>query len=369
LPADPLTVQNPFDNSYPLGGYVLAIETSSGSWIDVPYAARVLAGLGDTFAETLWYKLWGHDTFDEEQHQPVYFEEFSAVEGVHGLPVPRTLVRAFTAAGGSGPRLIQGLTTTDVSIADDTFGIVVVIPLAGGTDPSAGNPATVIQVANMHLGAYPSGHPIVAAYVATPINGCDWVTIDFDDFRLIRGIAVNAVAETDMSFAIRTVTQMAGGASPVLAPLDQVLVANQARGKYAQGENVIAIYDPSLLFAVPALPPWLAIPLGGSTSGPITVLIPRVNGEQNAIEAATRVGPGPIIQPELLDLTVMEFDLNTARFEPGDQEITCYYLDGEAIANPPNGYVLLGEVLPFATNNAGDQLYKIIAVYCTRWED
>lgn len=103
-PTSPLTVQNWFGVGYALGEYVVAIELANGDWINEPYYGRVYATAGDTFPETLFYKLWGHGAFNPTYHQPVYFEVFAADLVTHGPPVPRALVRAFTdkGAGGSG---------------------------------------------------------------------------------------------------------------------------------------------------------------------------------------------------------------------------------------------------------------------------
>ena len=101
-PTAPLTVKNAFGVGYALGEYVVAVELANGDWINEPYYGRIYATAGDTFPETLFYKLWGHGTFNPTFHQPVYFEVFPADLVTHGPPVPRALVRAFTDKGTGG---------------------------------------------------------------------------------------------------------------------------------------------------------------------------------------------------------------------------------------------------------------------------
>ena len=122
-----------------MGEYVVAIELANGDWINEPYYGRVYATAGDTFPETLFYKLWGHGTFNPTDHQPVYFEVIAADLATHGPPVPRALVRAFTEKGtGGGGDYDAGcgidadeLAAGTIQVLVDPYGCLVCDPYAG----------------------------------------------------------------------------------------------------------------------------------------------------------------------------------------------------------------------------------------------
>lgn len=139
-PPAPLTVNNLFGVSYALGERTIALEQIDGSWTNLPDPHRVYGGASDTFAETLFYKLWGHGAFNPTTHQPVYFEEFAADLAVHGPPVPRVLVRAFTdkGTGGGGGDYTAGcgidadqMAAGVIEILVDPYGCILCDPTAG----------------------------------------------------------------------------------------------------------------------------------------------------------------------------------------------------------------------------------------------
>ncbi len=139
IPSAPLTVQNWFGVGYALGEYVVAIELANGDWTNEPYYGRVYATAGDTFPETLYYKLWGHNAFNPTYHQPVYFEVFAADLVTHGPPVPRALVRAFTDKGtGGGGDYDAGcgidadqLAASIIEVLVDPYGCILCDPTTG----------------------------------------------------------------------------------------------------------------------------------------------------------------------------------------------------------------------------------------------
>ncbi|MCI0333703.1 MAG: hypothetical protein L0228_10835 [Planctomycetes bacterium] len=138
-PSAPLTIQNWFGVGYALGEYVVAIELANGQWVNEPYYGRVYATAGDTFPESLYYKLWGHGAFNPTYHQPVYFEVFAADLVTHGPPVPRALVRAFTDKGaGGGGSYSAGcginsaqLAADIIEVLVDPYGCILCDPTAG----------------------------------------------------------------------------------------------------------------------------------------------------------------------------------------------------------------------------------------------
>lgn len=246
-PTAPLTVKNTFGVGYAFGEPVVAIELANGDWINQPYYGRVYATAGDTFPETLFYKLWGHGTFNSEYHQPVYFEEMEADLTAHGPPVPRALVRAFTAKDGSGSekfRLIRGEAYGSVTADQTSFYINNIVVLAGGLDPrtTPGDMSEPLEIINSQKESFYYGEIVTAIWFE---GGPGWQTLPVERYRALRG---DWYSGGGYYLQVKSIVPLDSGLDPRNDPTDPdetVDVVNIAGDDYESGDIVWADYNVS----------------------------------------------------------------------------------------------------------------------------
>lgn len=155
--------------------------------------------------------------------------------------------------GGGGSekhRLIRGQSYGAQSGA--TILLDNVVALAGGVDPSAGNPATLVTVYNLPGGSYADNEIVEAAYnpgvsVSPP---ADWEALKTgtggtEKYRLIRGQCVGGVAADATSFKIDNIVVLSGGLDPRAVAGDmaeQLWITNSQKETFVDDEYVCAIY-------------------------------------------------------------------------------------------------------------------------------
>jgi hypothetical protein len=128
--------------------------------------------------------------------------------------------------------------------------------LAGGEDPTNGNPATQVTVQNIWGTTYADNEKVQAVY-NEDLGGTeltDWenfkTTAGTEQYRVIRGLTVGAVAASAATFTIDNVIPLASGNDPVSGnPATTITVRNVQLGIPKSGETfpdntpVTAIWD------------------------------------------------------------------------------------------------------------------------------
>lgn len=145
-------------------------------------------------------------------------------------------------------RLIRGESVGIQSGA--TILIDNVVVLSGGIDPSGGNPATQVRVANLFGQSFTDNEKVQAIYspavVASPLT--DWeavkTTTGTDNYRLIRGLAKGDVTADDTTFIVDNVLPLAAGLDPVSGnAATEITVQNIQKEGFEDNTPVTCVWD------------------------------------------------------------------------------------------------------------------------------
>ncbi len=162
------------------------------------------------------------------------------------------------ASGGPGAgtdyRLIRGQSYGIQSGATVLIDNVVV--LAGSLDPSDGDTAAQITVANIFGATYADNEKIDAVYSPAISSSppADWETLKTttgaDQYRLIRGQCTADITADTASFDIDNIVILSNGLDPRMTPGDMaetLTIANNLKEAFYDNEYVTAIYSPAVL--------------------------------------------------------------------------------------------------------------------------
>jgi hypothetical protein len=149
-------------------------------------------------------------------------------------------------------RLIRGQSVGIQSGA--TIDIDNVVVLSGGLDPSGGNPATTVKVANLFGQSFTDNEAVQAIYSpgvsSSPVANWEAIktTSGTEMYRLIRGLVKGDVTADDTTFVIDNVIPLAGGLDPVTGNAATEITVQQSphdRFTVALEDNspITAIYD------------------------------------------------------------------------------------------------------------------------------
>lgn len=231
---------------YPISGGNEKFRLIRGQSVGVQSGATVLidnvdvlaGGLdptnGNPATQVTVQNLFGQTFSDNEAVQAIYNEGLGGTDLTDWEAIK-------TTSGTETYRAIRGIAVGDISPGAATFTIDNVIALAGGLDPSGGNPATPITVQNVQGEAFADNEPITAIY-----DGAAWEVLLTERYRLIQGNAVASVAAEDVSFSIDGVVPLADGLDPVLGnPATTVLVFKHQSESLQLAEPVVAAWNGS----------------------------------------------------------------------------------------------------------------------------
>lgn len=160
--------------------------------------------------------------------------------------------RADIPGGGSSEnyRLIRGQSYGVQTGAFILLNNIVV--LSGGLDPTNGNPAIFVRVANFFGNAFANGQWVDAVYSPnfSLIPPCDWETLSgasgVEKYRVIYGIAYSAANPATSSFLINNITVESGGADPRVDPTsstETITVHKRDSISVTAGDNIAAAYE------------------------------------------------------------------------------------------------------------------------------
>lgn len=148
-------------------------------------------------------------------------------------------------------RLIRGQCVGAVGGGDTTFLIDNVIVLSGGVDPSGGNPATQVRVANIFGQSYSDNDLVQAVYsptvVASPLT--DWEQLKTtgtatEKYRAIRGLVYSGATAQATSFIADHIVPWANGLDPVAGnPATQLTIQKPQREALVVGTPFFAVHD------------------------------------------------------------------------------------------------------------------------------
>lgn len=168
------------------------------------------------------------------------------------LPLPRRRRNVGDGGGTETYRLIRGQSVGIQS--GGTIQLDNVVVLAGGTDPTNGNPATQVTAVNLFGNSYTSGEWVDAVY--DPAISSDpleqWETLKTtsgsftEKYRLIRGKAFGNVDGDDETFNIDGIVILAGGLDPRTVPGDMaefLTITNYPGVTFSDDETVVAIFN------------------------------------------------------------------------------------------------------------------------------
>lgn len=266
------------------------------------------------------------------------------------------------ADGGRGDaeknRLIRGQVIGAVA-GGTHFLIDNVWVLAGGLDPSGGNPAAAIVVANIYGQTFADNELVTAVYSpgVTLNPPADWEALK-------KGVgSSSSLLQFAEVYSTITAQSVWGtpGTGTVKFKLDDgtpdgaapVAVANRYKHTFAVGDTVLC--DRAFT------PPRVVADKGGGASD--VELIPFIfHLDTGSTLAATRVAAGPTIRP--LQLTVTRCAKNVdGDLAPTAETLTVEYRDGTALPPLPAGFVYAGEAL-----RIGAAVPVILVIYCQEWE-
>lgn len=151
-------------------------------------------------------------------------------------------------SGAENFRLIRG-----ESVGNQSGGTILidnVDVLAGGLDPSGGDPGVQVTVQNIFGQSFTDNEAVQAIY-NEDLGGTDltdWEAIKTssgtETYRAIRGLTKGAVAASATTFVIDNVIPLAGGNDPVSGnPATEITVQNIQKEAFADNEPITAIYD------------------------------------------------------------------------------------------------------------------------------
>lgn len=143
----------------------------------------------------------------------------------------------------SGDTLIYGVVKGNVAYGTTDIIVDNVVALAGGDDPSEGNPATEITVTRTQQEAFPDNTPIMAIF-----DGATWATLCVERNRLVRGQVVGTVSGGDPTFQIDNLATLASGIDPRTDPTDAaetVTVDNTFSENYTDNQWLNCAYNSS----------------------------------------------------------------------------------------------------------------------------
>lgn len=179
---------------------------------------------------------------DRDRLQRLEYDVALVSRQIAGLPV------RIGDSGAENFRLIRGESVGAQSGA--TILIDNVVVLSGGLDPSGGNPATQVRVANLFGQSFSDNEKVQAIYspgvVASPLT--DWEAIKTisgtETYRLVRGLVKGAVTADDATFVVDNVTPLAGGLDPVSGnPATELEIFNSQLESFRDNAPITAIYD------------------------------------------------------------------------------------------------------------------------------
>ena len=155
---------------------------------------------------------------------------------------------AMLTAGGSDYRLIRGRVTADVTAKAATFTIDTVTALAGGLDPTMGNPATTVTITKSQQEILREDEYVTAVYFPGAFSSppSDWELILVERERSIRGSYYATVDAANGIVAIDNIAVLDSGLDPRLDPTDaaeQVFVKVWGNAKYETGDKIRADYN------------------------------------------------------------------------------------------------------------------------------
>lgn len=163
-------------------------------------------------------------------------------------------------------RLIRGQSVGAQS--GSTILIDNVLVLAGGMDPSSGNAATQIEVANLFGQSFSDNEAVQAIFSIDASAGVDWETIKTssgtETYRLIRAQVKGNPAPEDTTFTVDNVIPLAGGLDPVSGnPATEIVVFKNPRGTWHEdlydNEEVTCAYQPGA--SVSPAADWILLPV------------------------------------------------------------------------------------------------------------
>lgn len=158
-----------------------------------------------------------------------------------------TLEGGTAATGTEKYRLIQGLSNGTFLASDSAVQVTGVEVLAGGIDPTGGNPFAAINLDQSQKEEFHTGDPIVG--ISDGAGTADWRTLAVERRRLIRGDYVSSVdSSTSGLILINNIDVLAGGVDPRSNPsnaAEQVLVRIMDNPPFTGtlGDKVYAAYN------------------------------------------------------------------------------------------------------------------------------
>lgn len=144
-------------------------------------------------------------------------------------------------------RRIRGLAVGAVDENDVTFLIDNVVPLASGTDPVAGNPATQIRVANIWADSFKDNQAVVADYhagvVASPLTNWEANREKWPLAIVAQVKDTGGVQAEDTSFIVDNVYPVGGGISPVAGAADEITVTKSGKETFRDDDLITAVWN------------------------------------------------------------------------------------------------------------------------------
>lgn len=173
------------------------------------------------------------------------------VPGAEYLPAEIWALVLLGGDSGENFRLIRGQSVG--AQAGATILLDNVHVLAGGLDPSDGNPATQVTVANIFSQSYVDNELVNAVFSEEETGGVGvhWetlkTTVGTDQYRFCRCLTKGAVTADDATFTVDNVVPLANGLDPVAGNMaTELTVANSQLETFRDNEPIIIVYSASL---------------------------------------------------------------------------------------------------------------------------
>jgi hypothetical protein len=206
---------------------------------------------GDSSVRIEVYNLFGNSFTDNELVDAVYQPNVA-----DGDPVWETL----KSTGLEKNRLIQGRVTSTVTAADPEFLVDIIVPLANGNDPAAGDPSVTVEVNNANGDTFEEDQQIDIVWFDIGISS-GWTTLLTERFRAIQGIVYN-IADGGL-LRIKGIQPMMSGRDPRtnLEDADELVdVIDYLHQTWHEGDIIYAMWNAGTLT-------WEAMPGGGGGGG------------------------------------------------------------------------------------------------------
>lgn len=187
------------------------------------------------------------------------YSDNELINAVHYQGLPEDRWETLKAATGTDRyRLIQGRVVSSVTPEMTSFEIDGVVVLAGGLDPSGGNPSATITIVNAQQEAFAADETIVVVWYDSGIDS-GWSTLVVERNRMISATVYTASSPLH----VKNVQPVCSGLDPRTDPTNSeelVDVYDYLESDWKEGDILYAVWNVQTL-------EWEALPKGASLGG------------------------------------------------------------------------------------------------------